>query len=127
MYYLANLNYDMEEVGKAEELYLRSIRILLKLCEMSNKRDELLKFCYIALIQVSSRFYLIFPSEINCSCKCCFLVTIILHFNSVKVYMETGNYEREMEYRTVLEEWKISRDARAAQQVQHSVPVHLNT
>ena len=43
----------------------------------------------------------------------------------MKVYTETGNYEQEMEYRTVLEEWKISRDAQEAQQVQHIVPLHL--
>ena len=45
----------------------------------------------------------------------------------MKVYHNTGNYERLMEYRTVLEEWKISRDARDAEQVQHSVPLHLYT
>lgn len=34
----------------------------------------------------------------------------------IQVYHNTGNYERLMEYRTVLEEWKISRDARDAEQ-----------
>ena len=43
----------------------------------------------------------------------------------MKIYNWTGNTEKEMEYRTVMEEWKISRDALAAQQVQHIVPLHL--
>ena len=47
------------------------------------------------------------------------------------MYDETGKYEKEMEYRTVLEEWEISRAAQDAEKVQHSVPlpalVHMIT
>ena len=49
----------------------------------------------------------------------------------MKIYDETGKYEKEMEYRTVLEEWEISRDAQDAEQVKHSVAlpalVHMIT
>ena len=35
----------------------------------------------------------------------------------VKVYQIIGDYSKYQEYRNVLEEWRISRDAREAEQV----------
>lgn len=54
MGHLASLyNYDMEEYGKAEELYLRSIRIGRKLFGLSYSG---LEYDYRGLIQVSRLF-----------------------------------------------------------------------
>ena len=50
MNHLAGLYYDMEEYGKAEELYLRSIRIKRKLCGLSYSG---LEYNYLRLIEVS--------------------------------------------------------------------------
>ena len=43
----------MDEDGKSEELFLRSIRILRKLCELSYD----LEYCYNSLITVSRLIY----------------------------------------------------------------------
>ena len=56
MGHLASLyNYDMEEYGKAEELYLRSIRIKRKLFGPSYSG---LESDYLRLIEVSRLIYL---------------------------------------------------------------------
>jgi len=79
--HLASLyNYDMEQYHKAEELYLRSIKIGRKLFGPSYSG---LEYDYRGLIQV---------------------------------YHMTRNFEKFVEFRTTLEEWKISRDARDAEQ-----------
>lgn len=79
--HLASLyNYDMEQYHKAEELYLRSIKIGRKLFGPSYSG---LEYDYRGLIQV---------------------------------YHMTRNFEKFVEFRTTLEEWKISRDAKDAEQ-----------
>ena len=57
MGHLASLyNYDMEEYGKAEELYLRSIRIKRKLFGLSYSG---LEYNYLRLIEVCRLIYLL--------------------------------------------------------------------
>ena len=53
---LADLYYNMEEYGKAEELYLRSIRIKRKLFGPSYSG---LESNYLRLIKVSRLIYLL--------------------------------------------------------------------
>ena len=80
--HLASLyNYDMKEYSKAEQLYLRSIKIGRKLFGPSYSG---LEYDYRGLIQV---------------------------------YHLTRNYEKFIEYQEILDQWRISREARAAEQV----------
>ena len=54
VYFLAEMYYDMEENGKSEELFLRSIRIMRKHCELRIMRKDCdLEDCYNGLIQAS--------------------------------------------------------------------------
>ena len=82
MGHLASLyNYDMKEYSKAEQLYLRSIKIGRKLFGPSYSG---LEYDYRGLIQV---------------------------------YHLTRNYEKFIEYQEILDLWRISREARDAEQV----------
>ena len=84
--HLASLyNYDMKEYSKAEQLYLRSIKIGRKLFGPSYSG---LEYDYRGLIQV---------------------------------YHLTRNYEKFLEYQEILDQWRISREARAAEQVKASL------
>ena len=84
--HLASLyNYDMKEYSKAEQLYLRSIKIGRKLFGPSYSG---LEYDYRGLIQV---------------------------------YHLTRNYEKFIEYQEILDQWRISREARAAEQVSRVV------
>ena len=80
--HLASLyNYHMQEYTKAEQLYLRSIKIGRKLFGPSYSG---LEYDYRGLIQV---------------------------------YHLTRNYEKFLEYQAILDQWRISREAKAAEQV----------
>ena len=71
----------MKEYSKAEQLYLRSIKIGRKLFGPSYSG---LEYDYRGLIQV---------------------------------YHLTRNYEKFLEYQAILDQWRISREAKAAEQV----------
>ena len=97
--HLASLyNYDMEQYHKAEELYLRSIKIGRKLFGPSYSG---LEYDYRGLIQVNIQrggrvYFVIF---------------------SLQDYAMTRNFEKCVEFRRTLEEWKISCDTKDAEQV----------
>jgi hypothetical protein len=79
--HLASLyNYDMEQYNKAEQLYLRSIKIGRQLFGPSYSG---LEYDYRGLIQV---------------------------------YQMTTNFEKFVEFNGVLQEWKILRDEKDAEQ-----------
>ena len=77
----------MKEYSKAEQLYLRSIKIGRKLFGPSYSG---LEYDYRGLIQV---------------------------------YHLTRNYEKFIEYQEILDQWRISREARAAEQVSKVVSI----
>jgi len=79
--HLASLyNYDMEQYNKAEQLYLRSIKIGRQLFGPSYSG---LEYDYRGLIQV---------------------------------YQMTTNFEKFVEFNTVLQDWKLKRDEKDAEQ-----------
>ena len=79
----------MKEYSKAEQLYLRSIKIGRKLFGPSYSG---LEYDYRGLIQV---------------------------------YHLTRNYEKFLEYQEILDQWRVSREARAAEQVSDFVVFQL--
>ena len=79
----------MKEYSKAEQLYLRSIKIGRKLFGPSYSG---LEYDYRGLIQV---------------------------------YHLTRNYEKFLEYQEILDQWRVSREARAAEQVSDLVVFQL--
>ena len=78
----------MKEYSKAEQLYLRSIKIGRKLFGPSYSG---LEYDYRGLIQV---------------------------------YQLTRNYEKFLEYQEILDQWRVSREAKAAEQVSVLVVFH---
>ena len=96
--HLASLyNYDMKQYFKAERLYLRSIMIGRKLFGPTYSG---LEYDYRGLIKVMT-------SDMYSQDYALFF----------QVYQITNDLNKYMEYVNVLEEWRISRDTRQAEQV----------
>ena len=97
--HLASLyNYDMKQYFKAERLYLRSIMIGRKLFGPTYSG---LEYDYRGLIKVMT-FSDMYSQD----------YTVFF-----QVYQITNDLNKYMEYVNVLEEWRISRDTRQAEQV----------
>ena len=97
--HLASLyNYDMKQYFKAERLYLRSIMIGRKLFGPTYSG---LEYDYRGLIKVMT-----FSDKYGQDYTFFF-----------QVYQITNDLNKYMEYVNVLEEWRISRDTRQAEQV----------